>query len=228
MKKKTLGALSVVMLAATLMFCGCSQTVLNYAENNISEVRHNIFEGETENYYITFSSGQREEPYLLNGVSEDKVSFGVVSVLPKAGVEIKSASFVVNVNDTKHSGELEASPFDDTFAADIEKSVSEADELSIEITCKGQTQTAEMVCISCDFSIKSDKALEIAVDELSAELATLTDNGNIAMEVYIKIITDADKTIGAHFWFVSFINSEGAELSIIVAPDSGEIIAKKL
>ena len=228
MKKSILCAICIGLFGLVMVFSGCTQTTLDYAERNISEVRHNIFEGATADYFVTFSSGQREQPYIIDGKSETKTNFGIISVLPRGALNPVSLEFSMTINAKFYTGQFERSPFDDTFAFDIGVTASDADDISVTIKRNADEQSADLSCISQAFSVKSDKALEIAVSEFETELKTLTDDGNISAEVYIKIISDADKTIGQYFWFVSFINSELAELSAIIDPMSGEVIAKKL
>ncbi|MCL2540241.1 MAG: hypothetical protein FWE53_02260 [Firmicutes bacterium] len=227
MKNIFFGLLGVV-LACTLAFSGCGQTMLNYFENNLSEIRHNIFEGQTTDYLITFTSGQREANYVLDGISGKKTNFGIVSVFPKNLAFAGSLEYEVRVNAKAYNGRLEQSPFDTTQSADIGTTVSDADTIVVIVTLNGQSQQAELVCVSSGFVINSTKALQLAVAAVEPQLNTLLSGDKTTAECYVKIISDPEKAIGVHYWFVSFINTQGAELSVIIDPSSGNIAAKKL
>ena len=62
-------------------------------QENLSEYRKVLYVASTPNFDATFTTGKREEPYLLNGVSEKKVEYGVLTV--KFNKEIYENIFVL-------------------------------------------------------------------------------------------------------------------------------------
>ncbi len=209
-----------------LMFSGCSSDMLSISKGKISDVRNNYFQGQTDNWYVSFSSGVRESPYVLDGVSRDKVEFGVVTIMPKNAQKQKSFTYIVGVNDLEYSGEFEACPFDESYAGDIAKQVADDAVIFVTITDGGKEEVANMTCVSCGFAVSAEKALEFAVNEVGTELQELKKNQDF--EVYIKIVADITQVVEGKYWFVMFLCESGDSINVLINPTTGECEIKKI
>jgi len=226
-KKILIIAFAAGLFAISFLFSGCGLNYYNLAKGSLSEIRYNLFEGESTSYNISLTCGEREKNYVMDGKSGEKVEFGVVFLQPKANVFVTAPSFEITVNQTKYTGDFEQSPFDSSLAGDFGKKVSDTDTITVKITNNGITEEATLTCVSCSFAVKALDALQIAVDEMAEQLLLLTNNGKISVEVYIKIISDTSSAVASKMWFVSFYSAENDEVSAIIDPESGEVIAKK-
>ncbi len=213
------------LVTFVFLFSACSQSALEECQNKISDERQNYFEGETQNYYVSFSSGMRESPYVLNGKSENCVEFGVVTIKPKGGFEEENITYKVCVDNDEFSGEFEKSPFDDSYAADISKKVDEDAVLIIKVNNGSGEEVAEMTNITSGFKINSQKALEIALNEIGEKYDGLK---NKDFEIYIKIVADITNKMPDKYYLVMFLDCEGNSLNVIINPQTGECEIKKL
>ena len=78
MFKKVFITLSLVLVMVCV--AGCGKTINNYVQENMSEITKDYFFGENDDFYATLSVGEREDDYLYNGTSTDKVDFALLIV----------------------------------------------------------------------------------------------------------------------------------------------------
>lgn len=221
--KYLLPALAVVVVL--FLFSGCDQGV-GALKKQVSDMRYDYYEGETASWYFSFSSGLREDPYVLDGLSKPKVEFGIVTVSPKKGTVYKGLSYTVNIDGVEFSGDFERSPFNETFAGDIEKRAADGAEIFVTITDGSSTEIANLTSVTANFAIDANDALELAIAEAESELEKLCKKGSV--EVYVKIVADVSHTLSDKFWIVLFLSETGDEISIIINPTTGNCEAKSL
>lgn len=208
-----------------MFFVGCSQDVLKQCQPKISDERQNYFEGESQNYYVSFSSGIRESPYILNGKSEQKVEFGVVTIKPKNFVGDESITYNVCANNDEYIGEFERSPYDDTYAGDINKKVDDDCVLVIKINNGSGEEQAVMTNISKTFKINSQEALLIAINGARDSFSSFKQKD---FEIYIKIVADFTNKITEKYYLIMFLDVDGNSINVIVNPITCECEIKKL
>jgi len=226
MKKRIIFSVLCGLLCFGFLFYGCSNSVLALSQSRVSDIRSNYFQGQTDEWYVSFSSGLRESPYVLDGVCENTVEFGVVTIMPKTSKNETSLTYTVSINDLEYSGEFEASPFDDSYAGDICTKVNDTDVIFITISDGGSSEIANMTCASCDFTITAEQALELAVDEVETDLKDMC--GSEGFEVYVKIVADITQAISDKYWFVMFLCESGDTISVLINPATGECEIKKV
>ena len=212
-------------IAFFMLFVGCSNDDLKYFAQKVSDQRVNYFQGETTDYFVSFSSGVRESPYVLDGVSGDKVDFGIVLIKPKNSFEPQSITYNVFVNNEEFVGEFEKSPFDETYAGDINKKVLDDDVIIIKINNGAGEQEAVMTCITKDFKVDSNKALKIALDGLNEHKDKIKEQN---FEIYIKLFLDITNKIPDKYWIVMFLGEDGTSLNVLINPTTGECEQKKI
>ena len=89
MKKRIL---VFVLVVCTLFVTACSSSFGKY-EKKISELRNYVYEGSCDNFSVTAVSGEREQPFEINGEAGERVDFSVITVKP----QYLSMSFLVLV-----------------------------------------------------------------------------------------------------------------------------------
>ena len=92
----------IMLLASTLFLTACGGTPLELCKQNLSEVRYNVFAGNTDNYTATFMSGKRENPYVVNGKHEKVVDFGLLTVT-FTGDSPLTANYVLTINEINYT-----------------------------------------------------------------------------------------------------------------------------
>lgn len=226
MKSKIIFSFLCSMVCAIFLFLGCGSDLMTDCEKRVSDIRENYFQGQTENYFVSFSSGMRESPYELDGICNEKVEFGVVTIVPKKTEEQKGLTYIVSVNDKEHSGEFETSPFDDSYAGDIGVKVGASDVITIKISDGSSEEIASMTCVTCDFDVDALSALQLAVEEVGNNLQDLMVHKNF--EIYIKVVADIKQVVENKYWLVMFYCECGEFVNVIINPETGDCEVKNV
>ncbi len=216
------------VISTGLAFTGCTNKYVNLTKENLAEVRHNLYAGETDNLSVTFMSGYREKDYVINGYNTQLIEFGVVTINLKNDNISKSdtANYVLLVNTNRYEGECEINPFDGSYVADIKQLVSQDADISLKFTIGSFTEEIALNNVSSAWKIDYNEALNIACKQLKPQLKKMI-NGTFMGETYIKIIYDNKIQSGEYFWFVNFVGRTGTTHSVIIHPNTGEVLAKK-
>lgn len=215
-----------MLLLPALFFSGCGGSPLELCQNNLSEVRYNVFAGSTDEYTTTFMSGKRENPYVVNGKHEKVVDFGLLTVT-FIGDSPLNASYVLKINDIEKSGNLEYNQYENNFMADIGMTVDDDADINLEVTVGSTKSSTKLTCKNIDFEISWQTALNIAVNELNEKIKENTNNGTLNGEVYVKIITDLNGNFDDYFWYISLYTINGDSYAVIINPIDGTVMAQK-
>lgn len=215
------------MLIAPLILMGCSNNLSVRLQDNLSEVRFNLFTASNEKINVNFTSGFREDPYVINGISENKKEFGVITVKFLCDISTKEGTpkFVITINEMDFDNEFILNPFDQTYVQDISTFVLDDSTIFIKITWQDFYFESELVNESNNFNINHKQALNIFIKEFETDITNLL-KGDINFEMYVKIISDPSLNIDQNYFYVSLISVNGNSFSVIIDPNSGQILAK--
>lgn len=228
MKKKIfiLTMLAVFMFGLTA--CGKSSIKL---QNYLIEERNNLFTGQDSLYCVTFSSGMREKNYNYDGKIDEKVEFGVLTLMRNDSSPLANDtySYTITINDEELSGVMEKSPVDNSYAVDIGKKVDDNATINVNIKFTGYTFNQDLINTSKDFDVDKNTALSLANKELKDDLKNITSDKNNKIEVVMKILKDfSNQEVSRYYWYVGIISTNGETLGLLIDTSSGEIIAKKV
>ena len=218
----------LLIFICPLFLFGCNNANLKAIVNEkLSEVRFNLFSASSDEINIKFTSGFREDPYILNGKSENKKEFGVITVkflksLPNTNA---SPNFVITIEDMDFDGVFELNPFDQTYVQDIETFVLDDSNVTIKIMFGELNFETSLKNVSKEFSINHKDALNIFIKEFEKDINLLLKNGK-DFEVYVKIISDPNFSLDKNYFYVCLISNSGISFSLIIDPLSGQILAK--
>lgn len=218
----------LLIFICPLFLFGCNNANLKAIVNEkLSEVRFNLFSASSDEINIKFTSGFREDPYILNGKSENKKEFGVITVkflksLPNTNA---SPNFVITIEDMDFDGVFELNPFDQTYVQDIETFVLDDSNVTIKIMFGELNFETSLKNVSKEFSINHKDALNIFIKEFEKDINHLLKNGK-DFEVYVKIISDPNFSLDKNYFYVCLISNSGISFSLIIDPLSGQILAK--
>lgn len=230
-QKRVLYVLLVVMLiACAWLMTACSNKMFDITLSKLSEVRHNLYFGETENLTATFIVGERESQYVINGYHTESVGFGVITFnLSKMADEpdLQDPKFVITINGKRFDGALEKSPIDGTYVADIQKNVNSDSDVNVKLLAGDFEEELVLTTVTDGWALDHVGALKIATKELEQDLKTFMENGEFAGEGYVKILNDKTQPNSDYVWYVSFINRHGKTAAVIIDPNSKEVLAKK-
>ena len=224
-KNKVIFSFLGVCMCAALVFGGCQVSSLENYKNQVSDIRENYFAGQSDNFYASFTSGMRESPYSFDGKSEEKVEFGVLTIAPKQALANTMLGYTISIDDQKYSGFFEESPFDNSYSADIEQKVDDSAKITLTVTDGQKEENISLECVSCNFQINAENALDLAYNELKEDLQTLCQDKGY--EVYVKIVADLTQNVQDKYWLVLFCCECGDNISAIISTTDGTCLAKK-
>lgn len=213
----------IFVLMFSFVLTGCNSTYKEISKN-ISEVRYNIYVGETDTFKATFMCGKREKDYVINGYTSGLIDFGIITITLKKDLPHDNAKVVLTVDTNRYEDILEENPFDGTLVCDL-KLITNSSDLTIKVFLNGKTDEIKLNSVSSDWKIDHNEALKLACKTLNSELKTQIEDGYKG-EVYIKIIEDTKVNKGMYYWYVSFAGRDGIKHTVIINPSNGEILAK--
>lgn len=219
--KKLFICLGFVALLAIVFIFGCS--TVNLTDNSlsaISEYRKNLFVGKSGNVLATYTTGQREQDYIMDGKKTALTDFGVLTLHLSSPIE-QAPAFKLTVNQTTFEGVLEQNPYDGTYVFDTLCQTD--DNAQIELYIKQLEQTIKLVCVSANWSASYQDALTIFSQKYQKELDSHSSRGNLNAEVYIKIVS-SNKSLDNIYWYVLCVCESGDMYSALIDPNTKEII----
>ena len=211
----------VILMLSFCFFIGCGTNLNDKVVKNLSEIRYNAFQYVSSGFKISFMSGEREDPYEYDGISNKKVDFGIITAVFKDFKGFNKIPFKIELNGDVKEGLLEKNPFNSSYMADI--GIKVKDDYKIKVSLNNG-DFVELVNISNSWAINYEKALEIGINYTKDEILKLKNNE--AAEFYLKIITDEEYLIDEFFWSFSFTDSNFKSTTVIIDVNSGEILVK--
>lgn len=220
MKKKIflVGLLAVV---AVSLF-GCGKSLEARVEENLSERTCVYYFAEGEGCYATLSSGEREEEYLLNGKSENKVDFALLSIKPSTNTAAKLIKANVSINDHSQVYELELNDLNGAYMVDLEQRLSGDESIVVEYA----GEALELQNLSKDFVIDDAKAIEIACNELAEKIDAIRKGNNLNAECYLRVLDKKANNFDDMFWCFTVVGTDKQTFSVIISTVDGSILAK--
>lgn len=225
--RKLFFILMTTLTMVAVMLTGCGSNPVDLALKNLSEVRYNIFSGENDVFVATFMSGERETPYVVNGICEKRVEFGMLTVKYKTSDMPTIAKYKLLVGDNEYSGELEYNNYEKTLMIDINKVVSDDAKIVLQVITDIDNKECNLDAKTSDMEITWRSALDIAINAFGDDYNSYIAKGKLNGEIYVKIITDIAGNFDDYYWYVSIVGTNGKTNSVIINTKSGEIIAKK-
>ncbi len=219
---------TIFPILISVLFCvvgvACNKNNQNNYESSInvlSEYRKNLFVGNGGNFIVTFTSGQRESNYIMDGETSPLVDFGVLTVKFNYSFEKSAPKFVLKINDKSYEGELEKNPFDGTFVFDIEKQVNDSDVISLYL--EDINENLNLTCWSKSWNITYKSALQSFLNKHKDNLSKYYVEDRLEGEIFIKIVSN-DSKMSSVYWYVLLVCKNGDILASLVDVNNGQII----
>ena len=217
MKKKLL---PLIALPCCLMFAGCSPNYIQMTKDNMSEITEVYFYGECNDYKVSLSSGQREEPYVYDGVSKESCKFALINMELSSSRDKESVTFTIN--GEANTVVVEYNPITSTYMADLEKVVEKESVISVKY---GNTEIS-LNQSSNNFAVDYNKAIEIGVNEFNEEIISLVQKDELKAECYLKVLDKLTNSYEEPFWCFTVVDQKGNHLNCIIDVTTGEVLAR--
>lgn len=213
MKKRIL---IFVLVVCTLFVTACSSGYGKY-DNKISELRSYVYEGACENFTVTAVSGEREQPFEIDGQASKRVDFAVITVKPKVFDISASYDYKITYDGNEYEGQLVRHPFNETYSVEIGVKITDDFVVSI----NGDECEISMTSVKKDGFISANKAFDIALERLNNTVKQLEN-----YEIYIRFTKNPVNEEDGYFWYVAFVDGENT-YAVLINPETAEIVACK-
>ena len=221
----------LVIVGATGAMALVQPTNKELAQKNLSEVRYNLFRGDSEVLNATFMTGEREEIYVLNGQADNLIDFGIITLNFKTPTDTYFGvpKYKLTIGDEYYEGEFEKSPFDANYVADIGVKTPDDSQIYLLVEWESIYETLKLDPISPGWTLNWQKALETAMDNISdTNFEALVKDGKLEAEVHIQIIGDPDGLTNQYYWYISIYGQNGSTINIVIDPMTGALISKRV
>ena len=224
---KKLLILCATLLLGLFSLVGCATNNFNL-NDYVIEQRENLFTASDELYNVSFSTGTREKDYNFDGVINEKVPFGVLTLSRNENLPLANDTYtyLVTINNKTYTGFLEKAN-NNSYSADLEVNTMGDEYVNVQISFTGYTFNKDLTNVSSNFEVDSSLALNIAEKELNQNIKNLLKHNKI--EVVMKLMKDySSEELKNYYWYIGIISTDGNTLGILIDTNSGEIIAKKV
>ena len=218
MKKKSMlkwfllvGVAILVIVGSVIGISSCSRSsYFQLALGNLSETRMYMKHGEADCCKVQFFAGMREEPYIVNGISEKKLAFGIINLDPGKRLVGDEITGTLQIDEETIPVTLERNPHGGNFAMDIERLVDVTQDLILTLPIGEEIKVFNLVNTMPEEAINWERALEIAVDTMQAQIRKAGK-----FECYVKIVESPVKG-GGSFWYVRFVPEKGDNFFVVI------------
>lgn len=219
MKKRFVLPLTVLMLFTVLITFGCSK--VNRLYSRLSELRLNLYEGESENYSLRAHYGFCETPNINDGTVGEKVYKLTFKIVSKT-TEDADYSVSFTFNETPYKSPFKSDPISGNLIATVETENFNLNEFKVYVCTASSSETVTLKSTVSETAIDYKTAL----DRLNESQSTMLDgyldgNGNLSLEIRQRIITKNQ----TDYWYIGLIDADGNLKALLMDASDGKVLA---
>lgn len=214
MKRLLLFGVAVIFVLCGL--CGCNRNKLMYTDQ-LSEIRDNVYIGESEHFEVCVYTGEREQPYRLDGVAEPMVDYFLITVTPKFAVtEEDSVCCTVKIEGKKYEKRLEKHPFRACFVADLCDLNTDQDALSINVTAQHYDEDVTVSSVLKKDCVTLSEAMEKGFTHLKDSIERTKDGKDYRCEIQVKLTYQHKFNEERLYWHILVADCDGGIYAVLI------------
>ncbi len=208
------------IIAVGVMVTGCGFTLNNVVLENMSEITKEFYIGESDDFYVTLSVGERESDFRYNGESTENVEKALLSI--KFNESLNKNVIWIQVASGENSVQVEAfyNELSERYMVDLIDEIEIGDTVFVNY----DGSVAELEKVSADFNIQYDEAISIACENLQSELSALKSFSHFNGECYLIVLSQKENNFDELYWVFTCIPLDGENFSIIISTSDGSVI----
>ena len=221
---KSVKRLSVLLWSAVLLcvlfftLTACFEETNKYRKN-VSEIRTNILTGESEHFEIVVYTGEREEPYAMDGVANPMKNFFVVMVYPKFELNYEDkVNAEISYLGKKFTKQLTAHPFNGSYGTDFADLELGKENLIVNVTALQYDENVPVLSLLTENMMTADEAYKKGAELLKSSIENTLEEGKYLCEIQVKLV-DKTKVDGKVFWHVSVFDKSGEMYAVLLEAD---------
>lgn len=224
---KKISALLLCILAI-FAFTACVSGDEDVLKSRISYLQTDSYFGECELYTVYLTAGEKESPYIADGVRGDMKEFCRLTVRTKDNTIISgNFTYKFTYNEEEVSGVF-SKDYGNSMSADTGVKAHAKGLKNLVISNGANEYGIELTDNMSDSAISIDKAYEIAKEEFKERIADETADGKeFSKEINIKFVNDWTDINSEYYYYVAFLGADRQGYAVLIDRKSGEVIAKR-
>ncbi len=208
------------MLLCPLLLISCGES--KDLEDNISEITKIYYQGSDSNGTVSasISIGQREEPYIIDGVHRPLCDFSLFVLNFNQPLEEEEIITRLTINGEEQDFIMYLNPVNHQYMADLGYALEKDENIIITY----QDYTVSFSNVSDNFVVSWAQALEIAKNSLGERLDSFYEGNNFRGECYLKVLTEQNDNFDDLFWYFSIVGQNNEVVNVVIDINSGEVL----
>ncbi len=210
--KKLFIIISICLSA--ILFFGC--TPKRDIQTMFSEITYSYYQGENTQIgiCISVSVGEREQPYIIDGIHTENVDFSLVTLSFSQKQSFNKISATIAGSQIL----LEFNPLNNSYMGDLGFKVH-----GTEISCIVEENLITLQKISDNFAVDYKQATQIAISAFGKGIDSFYSNGNFQGECYLKILKE-DNNASTLFWVFTIVGTNQQTNNVVIDAKTGEVV----
>ena len=209
MKKFFKAIIPIAILAVIIVACvGCAEqkTNLEKLSERTSYMQNALYTASDDNFDVSLS--MNVSTLTLTPHNADALS--------------NTYEYTLKGSKSSATGSISKNRLGINLACKIENIADLGDLESLTLTLN-ETSLEYSLSNICPAECNAENALEIAYNHYKEKIDTSLADNSFDRECYVKLITQTEED-GKYFWYVSFIKNKGDYWSVIVDPQTKEVV----
>lgn len=208
--------LILAVMAAAFIFTGCAK---NAYENNISEIRDDVFIGETEHFEVIGFIGKRENPYRADGAANNMVPYFLVAISPKFETNEDDIMYAnIILKDKMYSKSLTKNVLHNKFIYDF-ADLKPDENFTINVAVQAYDEDVTMTELFQGGMKTYQEALKEGMALLKDKFEDTKDGNKYACEIYVRLTYSKFMTDEKLYWYVGLLDTKGNTEGVIIDID---------
>lgn len=220
MKKhaKKIIALLLSLTCALLISCTQEPDYFSY----VSDLRKDVFIGESENFGVIAWPGARETPYAADGVPQ-KTSLNVTLKVTAKREYGDRITATIRYDEYEYTAPLSFHPVKSAMAASFTVDVLPKKEISVTLIYGDEQETLALPSAMREGTVTYTEALEKGIKHCSKFVKAHTDGDKFNAEISIRLLAEKSN----NYYYVGFVAKNGEKIAVLLDGETGEVLAEK-
>lgn len=200
----------IIILSLIFVLTSCKDNSMYLKSvQQVSEIEYCHFEFINDDYYLSLVGGQREEPYIIDGVAQNLIDYGVIKFKPFSNEKIEdNITAIVCVSLTDYTVNLQQNPFDFSYMADIKFCPKIEDIVFVKIKYLNVEFEEQLIEITSNFKLNANDSLKYFVNNYGDIIKNFEVYDKLNIEFHISILQDEFNKNTEYFWYVAFFDGK--------------------
>lgn len=203
----------------TVCFFGACTKSIDYFDY-VSELRSNIFLGETDEFSLRVFAVAKESPYAMDGVPMERYDRLEAYLVAPEGDKTCNISFTVRGEN--YGGEMSYDSVKAEYYYACNLDIKEENEIIFQIKYGEQDFALTAYTVRTEDTLSAQNVLKNLEREESELFASLTDKYGFAGEIYMRLIYE-----DAPYYYVGLIERNQNVHAFLINAKTGKVLAKR-